>query len=197
MQPRLKQFTPSSSVAISRAGTGVVKKFNFTGISALVVDHDRFSTGIIGQILRGFGLNNHVIIGSGVQAKKLLADGRFHLLIMESMLPDMAMADLVSWIRHHAKTEIRYMPIVLLTGYTQFSHVTNARDAGVSSVVRKPVSPKTLFDHVVRAAQTERDFIDADYYAGPDRRFRAGDHAPGLRRRVHDDTSVDQPSTVL
>jgi CheY-like chemotaxis protein len=172
----------------------VVKKFNFSEISALVVDDDRFSTGIIGQILRGFGLNNHVIIGSGMQAKKLLADGRFHLLIMESMLPDVAMADLVSWIRHHAKTEIRYMPIVVLMGYTQFSRVTHARDAGVSSVVCKPVSPKTLFNHIVRVAQTDRAFIDADDYAGPDRRFRAGDHAPGVRRRVRDDRAVEQPS---
>jgi len=171
----------------------VVKKFNFSEISALVVDHDRFSTGIIGQILRGFGLNRHVIVGTATEAKKLLPDGRFHLLITESALADMPLADLMNWVRRHNKTELRYMPIVVLTGYTQFSRVTEARDAGVSSVVRKPVSPKTLFDHMVWAARMDRPFIDADHFSGPDRRFRLGEPAPGLNRRTCDQAPDEFP----
>ena len=156
-----------------------------------MVDHDRFSTGIVSQILRGFGLSNHIIIGTGKEAKKLLAGGRFHLLISESLLPDMKLADLVRWIRRHTDTKIRYMPVVVLTGYTQFSRVAHARDAGVSSVVRKPVSPTTLFDHVLYAARTERPFIDADDFAGPDRRFRPHDAAAGLNRRTSDHAADD------
>ncbi len=156
-----------------------------------MVDHDRFSTSIISQILRGFGLNNHIIIGSGEAAKKLLAGGQFHLLISESMLPDMQLAELVRWVRRHSDTKIRYMPVVVLTGYTQFSRVTRARDAGVSSVVRKPVSPATLFDHVLFAAKTDRPFIDADDFAGPDRRFRAFEPASGLARRASDHVADD------
>ena len=47
------------------------EKLNFSQISALVVDGDRFSSGIISQILRGFGLARHSVVGTIEDAKKL------------------------------------------------------------------------------------------------------------------------------
>jgi two-component system, chemotaxis family, chemotaxis protein CheY len=164
----------------------VEEKINFTEISALVADGDRFSTSILSQILRGFGLSHHVTVATGEEAKKQLATNKYDLLISENFLADMKGADLIRWIRRQPEPTLRYLPIVVLTGYTQFSNVTTARDCGVSSVVRKPVAPNTLFDHIVWSAKTERPFIDADEYAGPCRRFREGDPAPGLNRRVSD-----------
>ena len=162
------------------------EKLNFSKIAALVVDADRYSTGIISQILRGFGVGRPVVVGSVEAAMKHLATGEFHILITESVLPDSSLEAFVSWIRHHPKTTTRYIPIVVLTGYTHFSRVTIARDSGVNSVVRKPVSPAVLYDHIAWSANTERPFIDADAYAGPCRRFRYGDAAPGFSRRVSD-----------
>jgi CheY-like chemotaxis protein len=168
----------------------VGEKFNFSQISALVVDGDRFSTGIIGQILRGFGMTRHSVVGTVEEAKKLLAAGGIHLLITETNLPDSSLSDFIAWIRYNPKSELRFIPVVVLTGYTFFSRVTTARDSGVNSVVRKPVSPAVLFDHIVWSAQTDRPFIDADAYAGPCRRFRFGDPAPGFSRRVSDHPPV-------
>jgi CheY-like chemotaxis protein len=164
----------------------VEEKLNFSEISALVVDGDRYSSGLIGQMLRGFGLTRHTIVGTVEEAKKLLATGAFHLLITETNLADSTLADFVQWIRRSAKNELRYIPIVVLTGYAFYSRVTVARDCGVNSVVRKPVSPAILFDHIAWSAQTERPFIDADAYAGPCRRFRFDEPAPGFSRRVSD-----------
>lgn len=161
-------------------------KLNFTGVSALVVDNDRYSAGIISQILRGFGLSRHVFVDSGADAKKYLNNGRYEFVITECILPDMKGAELIRWVRHHSKDALRQMPVILLTGYTHYSNVTAARDSGVSSVVRKPVSPAVLFDHIAWSAKTERPFIEADEYAGPCRRFRFGEAAPGLNRRVGD-----------
>lgn len=160
--------------------------FNFSEVSALVIEPDRFSYGIIGQILRGYGLEDLVLITTGGEAKKLLPGGRFHLLLTESLLPDMAMTSLLKWIRRHPKNEVRFLPVVMLTGYAQFSRVTTARDAGVNSVVCKPVAPVTLFDHIMRAARPDRAFIDADDYAGPCRRFHDNTPDPEQSRRASD-----------
>jgi two-component system, chemotaxis family, chemotaxis protein CheY len=179
----------------------VEEKINFTGISALVVDGDRFSTSIIGQILRGFGLSHYVVVATGDDAKKHLATNKYDLLISESFLADMKGADLIRWVRRQPNTTLKYLPIVVLTGYTPFSNVTTARDCGVNSVVRKPVAPNTLFDHIVWSAKTERPFIEAEEYAGPCRRFREGDPAPGFNRRVSDRygdlVSDKEPSTEM
>lgn len=171
------------------------EKVNFTGISALVADSDRFCTSIIGQILRGFGLSRHVIVEAGEEAKKHLATNKYDLLITECILADMKGADLIRWVRRQTDTKLRYLPILVLTGYSHYSHVTTVRDCGVNSVVRKPVAPSVLFDHIVWSAKTDRPFIDADEYAGPCRRFKYGDPAPGLNRRASDRYGELVPNT--
>jgi CheY-like chemotaxis protein len=174
----------------------VEERLNFSQISALVVDGDRFSTGIIGQILRGFGMTRHVAVETIKDAQKLLESGSFHLLITETKLADGTLGDFIAWIRRSPIDQLRFIPIVVLTGYAFFSRVTTARDSGVNSVVRKPVSPAVLYDHIVWSSRTDRPFIDADAYAGPCRRFRYDDPAPGHSRRVSDHSDVFAPTAA-
>jgi CheY-like chemotaxis protein len=167
----------------------VVEKLNFAQIECLVIDADQYSTSILGQILRGFGLSKHIIIDSGEEAKKRLPNSHFDLLICDALLPDMHAGDLIKWVRRQPALNIKYMPIVVLTGYTQFSNVVVLRDAGANIVVRKPVSPNVLFDHIAWSARTERPFIETDTYMGPDRRFKNTGPPDGAGRRKTDLTT--------
>ncbi len=167
-------------------GRDVEDKLNFKDIAALIVDGDRFSSTLIGQILRGFGLNHHVTAVTGEEAKKQLSTNTYDLLITEAVQPVMKGADLIKWLRRHSSDRVRYISVVVLTGYAHYSGVTAVRVSGVNSVVRKPVAPSVLFDHIAWSANTDRPFIDADEYSGPCRRFHFGDAAPGLNRRVGD-----------
>lgn len=169
------------------------ERLNFGEISALVVDGDRFSSGIVNQILRGFGFKRYLVVEDGETAQKHLANGGYDLLITECQLNDMSGADLIRWVRHNSKDTVRHITVLLLTGYTHYSHVIEARDSGVNSVVRKPVAPNVLFDHISWSAKTERPFIEADEYYGPCRRFRYGEPSPGLNRRASDHYSDPIP----
>jgi DNA-binding response OmpR family regulator len=167
----------------------LVERLNFSQIEALVVDADQYSTQILGQILRGFGLNKQVVIESGEEAKQRLGAARFDLLICDAILPDTHASDLIKWVRRQASLNIKYMPIVVLTGYTQFTNVVTLRDSGANIVVRKPVSPNILFDHIAWSARTERPFIETDNYIGPDRRFKNTGPPDGAGRRKTDLTT--------
>jgi two-component system, chemotaxis family, chemotaxis protein CheY len=175
----------------------MVERLNFTELSALVVDSDRFSTGIITQILRGFGLSHHIVVDTGEEAQKQLSGGRFDILICECVLPDMKGAELVRWVRRQSESKLRTMTIVVLSGYTHFSNVTDARDAGANSVVRKPVAPIVLFDHIAWSAKTERPFIEADNYSGPCRRFKFGEPTTEHSRRVSDHYQTPTPAIEI
>ena len=133
----------------------MVERLNFEQIEALVVDADPYSTSILGQILRGFGLSRHTTIESGEEAVRRLQNGHFDLLICDAILPDINAGELIKWIRRQPVLAVKYIPIVVLTGYTQYSNVTNMRDAGANIVVRKPVAPNVLFDHIAWSARTE------------------------------------------
>ena len=167
----------------------MVERLNFTQIEALIVDADQYSTQLLGQILRGFGLSRQNIVDSGEEARRKLGSSRFDLLICDAILPDTHASDLIKWIRRQPALETKYIPIVVLTGYTQFSNVVTLRDSGANIVVRKPVSPNILFDHIAWSARTERAFIETDSYIGPDRRFKNTGPPEGAGRRKTDLTA--------
>jgi CheY-like chemotaxis protein len=167
----------------------VAEKLNFSQIEALVVDADQYSTSILGQILRGFGLTKHVTIETAEEARRRIPAGKFDLLICDAVLPDMHASDFIKWIRRQPALNVKYIPIVVLTGYTQFSNVVVMRDAGANIVVRKPVSPNVLFDHIAWSARTDRPFIETDTYIGPDRRFKNTGPPDGVGRRKTDLTT--------
>ena len=53
-------------------------------------------------------------------------------------------------------------------------------------VVKKPVSPRLLFDRLSWIARTPRPFVETDDFAGPDRRFREVAPPNGQYRRSTD-----------
>lgn len=166
----------------------MAEKLNFAQITVLVVDADQYSTSILGQILRGFGTKLHNTLASGEEAKRHLANSHYDLLICDAVLPDMHGSEFVRWVRRQPALQLRYIPLVVLTGYTQYSNVVMLRDAGANIVVRKPVSPNVLFDHIGWSARTERPFIETDTYAGPCRRFKNTGPPDGVGRRKSDVT---------
>lgn len=179
----------------ARSASNVVEdKLNFSQIAALIVDADHYSTNILSQILRGFGLTRHNIIESAEGAKLLLQKDHYDLVICEAVLPDMPAAEFVRWIRIQPTPAVKFIPVVMLTGYTQFSNVTAARDSGANSVVRKPVAPTTLFDHMAWSARTDRPFVETRGYSGPCRRFKYEGPPCGVGRREADQAAETHPA---
>jgi CheY-like chemotaxis protein len=164
----------------------LAEKLNFSQITALVVDADQYAITILGQILRGFGLSCHHTVSSGKEAKRQLSDHHYDIVICDALLPDMQAGDLIRWIRRQTELSVKYVPVVVLTGYTQFSTVVTMRDAGANIVVRKPVSPSVLFDHIAWSARTDRPYIETDSYIGPCRRFKNTGAPDGVGRRKTD-----------
>jgi CheY-like chemotaxis protein len=164
----------------------LAEKLNFSQISALVVDADQYAVSILGQILRGFGLSRHHTIDSGEEAKRQLSNHHYDIMICDALLPDMHAGDLVRWVRRQTELSLKYVPVVVLTGYTQFSTVVTMRDAGANIVVRKPVSPNVLFDHIAWSARTDRPYIETDTFIGPCRRFKNTGAPDGVGRRKTD-----------
>jgi len=169
----------------------VDEKLNFVHITALIVDNDQYSIGILGQILRGFGLSKHTIVESGEETKQRLLNGRYDLMICEAALSDMPAAELVRWVRRLPNPTIKYIPIVILTGYTQLSNVVALRDNGANSVVSKPVAPNVLFEHIAWSAKSTRPFVETANYVGPCRRFKNIGPPGGAGRR-----STDLPAEI-
>ena len=144
------------------------------GVVTLLVDPDRFGRDIIMQMLRSLGIPAPAHVSNGEAAKTYLECHHVDLCLCEATLPDMDGADLIHWIRHSSTDAMRGIPVIVLTGDTQLATIAKARDSGANIVVKKPVSQRTLKEHVHWVMNADRPMVDADDYVGPDRRFREG-----------------------
>lgn len=185
--PKSAAFTHRSLKSESPSLT--VYSLNFSAVSALLVDSDRYASRIVSQILHGFGVARVQYAAKGEDAKRFLQQETFELLLCEAKLADLDAADFVGWVRR-LEGQNRFVPIVVLSGYTSFSSVNAVRDSGANCVVRKPVSPKVLLDHIEWTATSGRSFLETGSgYIGPDRRFKVADGKSRLGRRAGDKSS--------
>lgn len=159
---------------------------NMQGISTLLVDGDHYLRSIVAQILRAFGAETPTMADNGGEAMRWLTHNCFDMCIMEAVLPDMHCTDLIRWIRRRDSQAVKFTPVIVLTGYTQPKMIAAARDAGANGMVKKPVAPRVLWEHIVGIGRSARPFIEAGDYAGPDRRFKDEGPIDGFGRRSGD-----------
>ncbi len=80
-----------------------------------------------------------------------------------------------------------FLPVILVSGYAEVSRVIQARDAGVTEYLAKPVHAHALYARIRSLIEKPRFFIDTATFFGPDRRrHEARDDArwPGPERRT-------------
>jgi CheY-like chemotaxis protein len=161
-------------------------RINLRNVTTLLLDSDPFTRGLISQMLRGFGMDFPTACETGAQAKHHLTHHYADLVIIEGAMSDMLGAELIRWIRRQEKSPFRFVPIVVMSGYTQLRLISDLRDAGANLVVKKPLSPSALFDRITWLARNARPFIEAGDFIGPDRRWREVEPADGMRKRESD-----------
>ena len=79
-----------------------------------------------------------------------------------------------------------FLPIIMLTGYAERSRVEEARDAGVTEFIVKPVTAKAVLSRLQNVIYKPRPFVQTKTYFGPDRRRRADNDYAGPSRRKSD-----------
>ena len=79
-----------------------------------------------------------------------------------------------------------------MTGHSEKSRVYEARDAGVTEFVVKPITAKAILDRIHAVIMRPRDFVKHDSYFGPDRRRTNTVNYTGPLRRADDVQPEDQ-----
>jgi two-component system chemotaxis response regulator CheY len=78
--------------------------------------------------------------------------------------------ELLKWIRTHDKDDIRFLPVVVVSGYTTelLTHIT--RDMGANEILVKPISGTMLASRICSVIDNPRPFVKSADFFGPDRR---------------------------
>jgi two-component system chemotaxis response regulator CheY len=73
-----------------------------------------------------------------------------------------------------------------MTGHSEKSRVTEARDAGVTEFVVKPITAKAILVRINAVIFHPRPFVKSEGYFGPDRRRTEARNFKGPLRRATD-----------
>ena len=160
--------------------------------SARVLCADENSQGldILGQMLMGFGVQQ-ITRGPTVEdVRRLLASQAYDLILIDAGMGGNG-HELVRWLRTGNLEPNRYAPVIVLAGHTPLSQVETARDCGSNFVVIKPISARILLDRIYWIGRAARLFVEAERYAGPDRRFKNEGVPDGGKGRRRGDLSAD------
>lgn len=121
------------------------------------------------------------------------SNGQDALAALHRWTADLAFVDLrmepmdgIEFTRSVRASSEPYLPIIMLTGYASIERVKEARDAGVTDFLVKPLAPDRVVERLRAVIDKQRPFIRSTEYVGPDRRRRQADSYAGPWRRESD-----------
>ena len=91
--------------------------------------------------------------------------------------------ELTKRIRTASDSPNPFLPIIMVSGYSEVARVLKARDAGVNEFLAKPVSAHSIYTRIKMLIERPRTFVRSPAFVGPDRRRCGGDRYDGEERR--------------
>ena len=157
--------------------------YDFKDLRVLLCDDSLQIRALVRNCLMAFGINDIVEASDAKTGFEEMMDSDPDLVITDWNMPAGDGIDLVHLIRHSPDSPNTYVPIIMLTGYSELERVEIARDMGVSSFLAKPMSANSLYKRLVSLVEDQRLFIRSADFFGPDRRFKESETLEGPERR--------------
>jgi len=166
--------------------------YRFDRLKILVVDDNQHMRKLVVTILQAFGAIQIFEAADAARGWAMLRDINPDVVFLDWMMEGMTGLDFVKMVRTSAASANPFVPIVMLTGYTQVDHVRAARDMGVNEFLAKPVSVRAILTRLTAVIEHPRPYVRTKAYFGPCRRRRGHDEYRGPERRAEGgETAVD------
>lgn len=147
----------------------------------LVDDHPQIRL-LVRTILHALGAREIFDATDGGEGLKVATEVEPDIIITDWAMEPMSGIEMVRTLRKSNNSMLQFMPVIMLTGFSERARIVTARDCGINEYLLKPVSPKSLYDRIRAIIEQPRRFVRAGPYFGPDRR-RGEQQFPGPDKR--------------
>jgi len=160
-------------------------------VSALILDDNAHMRGLLRVILASFGVRRIEEAHDCNEAIGVIAGGDIDFAFVDFKLGGLDGIDFCRRIRLDPNSPSRYLPIIMITAYSERSRVIDAINAGVDEFLVKPVRAVDVANRVNAIIERRRPFVEIAGYFGPDRRRRVDPRHKGPWRRANDPGTID------
>ena len=159
-----------------------MKKLDLTRLSIVIVEKHSPMRAMLRGMLRELGVINISDYATPEEGFQGFNDKEPDLVLID-WAPDFDGLGLLQKIRRDEASHNPFAPVIMVTAHSEAARVIQARDAGMTEYLAKPVSAKGLYQRISSIVETQRHFVRASQFFGPDRRRKAAD-IPGEERRT-------------
>jgi two-component system chemotaxis response regulator CheY len=149
---------------------------------ALVIDPQANMAALVADMLRACGHRDIREANDANQAQFDLRRRAFSVIIIDDGMTGPDAVEILRRLRADATGLNRLTPVIMMAAAPDAARIAAARDAGVTEFLRKPFAATHLKSRLDSIAGNPRPFVEAESYAGPDRRRRALDVGSADRR---------------
>lgn len=160
--------------------------YNFEGITILVIEDNQAVKKLVCDVLKVFGVGNIIVASDGAEGFSRFVDYNPDIILTELVLDELDGPDLIEKIRQDEYSPNPYVPIIVLTAFSEMKRIERARDSGVNEIMTKPFTARDLYGRMAYVIENPRKFVITDDFMGPDRRRRKNTFYKGPRRREED-----------
>ena len=168
--------------------------YNLQHLNVLIIDDNKHMRVLIKQVLHAIGVKLIREADDGADAFKEMESFDADVVLCDWAMSPVDGLDFVRLIRTGRDSPNPYVPIIMLTGHTEASRVREARDAGVTEFLAKPISAKSLYSRLISVIERPRPFIKTRTYTGPCRRRTHNQNPQRMKRRKSDAVEEDMDS---
>lgn len=172
-------------------------RYMLENVNVLVIDDNKHMCKLVSEILRALGVRNVRDIDDAAKAFEELKQFSADIIIVDWHMEPMDGIEFVRLIRTAEDSPNPFLPIIMLSGYTEMQRITEARDAGINEFLAKPISAKALYQRIVSIIDSSRPFIRTKTFFGPDRRRQTLGPPHGTPERRKNNPEYVEPSDAV
>jgi two-component system chemotaxis response regulator CheY len=160
--------------------------YNFRSLTVLVIENTQPMSDLTKDVLKSFGISS-VLTTIGPDAGfEAFCRAKPDLVIIDWLEGPVTGVDLTKRMRLDPRSPNTFVPILLMTGFSQKTRVERARDSGITEFLVKPFTAKALYQKIEYMIEKPRLFVLNDAYFGPDRRRKTDNDFNAKDRRSHE-----------
>jgi two-component system chemotaxis response regulator CheY len=164
--------------------------YDFAEVKILIVEDMQPMLHLSRTLLGLMGLKNIQGAKNAEDGFRMFCHANHDLIITDWLMEPYDGLDFIKMVRRDDRSPNKFVPVIMMTGYSDRQRVESARDMGVTEFLMKPFSAKDMYARIVQIIEKPRQFVDTGEFFGPDRRRRKNFDFHGENRRGNSDKNI-------
>ncbi len=160
--------------------------YNLNDVKILVVEDMAPMMTLMRSVLQIFGFKKLCSALNLEEAYEVYKKENPDIIITDWLTGEENGLKLINKIRKDEDSPNPYIPIILMTGYSNRDRVEAARDNGMTEFLVKPYTARDLYNRIARLIENPRKFVKTSEFFGPDRRRHKDEGYTGEIKRKKD-----------